>query len=85
MSLLVSLWMRHTYVREATSLDDFEFNSKLSLLLARHQSFNSRIKEFRILSDVYRHDLDNHVLCFCAVLNIQQLKLHYSPLMAIVW
>jgi hypothetical protein len=53
----------------------------LKHLLARHETVNKRFKDFVILREIYRHDLDFHIYCFQAVANIVQLNIqHGHPL-----
>ena len=42
---------------------------------SRHKTINSRFKEWRILGDRFRHNLDKHYIMFQAVANIVQLGL----------
>jgi hypothetical protein len=51
---------------------------------ARHETVNSRLKAFKILSSTFRHSLDQHPACFYAVANIVQATIIYeSPLFPI--
>lgn len=48
---------------------------------ARHETVNARLKSFKVLSNKFRHSLDLHPLCFCAVANIVQVVImQESPL-----
>jgi hypothetical protein len=48
---------------------------------ARHESFNGRIKNFKCLSERFRHGIDKHHICFEAVCDIVQYQLENgSPL-----
>ena len=48
---------------------------------ARHETVNARIKIFKSMSNVFRHDLAKHGMCFTAVLVLTQLRLENdSPL-----
>jgi hypothetical protein len=48
---------------------------------ARHESFNARIKNFKCLSERFRHGIDKHQICFEAVCVIVQYQLENgSPL-----
>jgi hypothetical protein len=48
--------------------------------MSRHETVNRRMKEFGVLSQIFRHKSDaRHQLCFRAVLNIVQLKLVTNP------
>ena len=46
-----------------------------SLLRARHESLNCRIKSFKATSDVFRHSLSKHSSVFHAVSNICQISI----------
>ena len=37
---------------------------------ARHEAINKRLKQFGVLSRVFRHDISRHCDCFYAVANI---------------
>ena len=55
-----------------------EFKSRS---LAKHETFNGRLKCFGVLSQTYRHDVDKHELVFNAVAVIVQAQLmHGHPL-----
>ena len=45
------------------------------LMRARHETVNSRLKSFNVLSHRYRHNLSKHPLCFHAVANLVQVQL----------
>lgn len=44
-------------------------------IMARHETINRRLKQFGILSQIFRHSLDKHPDCFHAVVNITQLNI----------
>lgn len=48
---------------------------EIKRIMARHESVNSRLKAFHVLSGTFRHDLKKHHLCFYAVANMVQLML----------
>lgn len=48
---------------------------KVSLLRARHETVNLRLKRFNILSSRFRHKLELHGICFHAVPQIVQTAL----------
>ena len=48
---------------------------KQKQFMARHETVNGRMKSFRVLSSVYRHNLTFHSNCFYAVANIVQLMI----------
>lgn len=51
-------------------------NSELhNLIMARHETINRRLKEFKILSEDFRHQLQKHPMIVNAVANIVQLML----------
>lgn len=47
----------------------------IKLIRARHETLNSRLKNFGCLSSVWRHDLDKHWISFYSVIVITQLSL----------
>jgi hypothetical protein len=46
-----------------------------SIVRARHETFNSRLKKFKILSTTYRNARDTHYQVFHALVNILQLEI----------
>jgi hypothetical protein len=46
-----------------------------SLVRARHETINARIKNFRILSTKFRNDLSNHYMAFHAITNVLQIEI----------
>ena len=66
------------------STDSNELRSFKSRCRARHETFNSRIKNFRVLSDTYRHDIRKHQSAFQAVCVIVQYQIRNgAPLFVI--
>lgn len=57
-----------TYFKQPTSLHE-------KRILARHETLNGRLKNFKILSSKYRHPLKKHPRVFHAVVNIVQVCL----------
>eukprot|EP00171_Calliarthron_tuberculosum_P001902 IDg1902t1 len=55
-------------------------HSTYSLLRGRHENMNKRLKQFFVLRHRFRHDIDLHVFCFHAVLNVTALMLEEEPL-----
>jgi len=53
----------------------FAYNNSMLVkkILARHETVNSRLKNFKVLSDRFRHNLTFHKYCFHAVANIVQM------------
>jgi len=50
-------------------------------LRARQETVNTRLTNFKAMSDVWRHDIDRHSIAFCAVLVIVQIQIeHGNPL-----
>ena len=47
----------------------------------RHETVNARIKQFKVLTDRFRHDILKHSSCFraCAVLTQLSFKYDKSP------
>lgn len=44
-------------------------------IMARHETVNRRIKQFRALGQKFRHDRQKHPMVFHAVINLTQLML----------
>lgn len=42
---------------------------------SRHETVNSRLKAFKVLSTPFRHDISKHLLCFYAVAKIVQMSI----------
>lgn len=60
-------------------------NSKRhKFIMSRHETVNKRLKQFRVLSETYRHKLSAHKYCFHAVVNLTQLSIVYEePLFSV--
>ena len=56
---------------------------KAAEIRARHETYNGRLKSWRVLSNTFRHNVSKHGLCFYAVANIVQLELDSKPLFLI--
>ena len=53
-------------------------------VLCRHETVNGRLKNFAVMSAVFRHSISKHSNCFWAVLNITQLIIqNESPLFSL--
>ena len=50
--------------------------NKIVCILARHETVNSRIKQFKILTESFRHNLSLHPICFHAIANIVQIQIN---------
>lgn len=48
-------------------------NPKINLILARHETINKRLKQWKCMSVRFRHPLHKHPQCFHAVINIVKL------------
>lgn len=48
---------------------------KQKQFMARHETVNGRLKSFRVLSTIFRHDLTLHSACFYAVANLVPLTI----------
>ena len=44
-------------------------------IMARHETVNKRVKQFRVLQNCFRHAVDKHQICFYAVCNLTQLMI----------
>ena len=56
-------------------LDSAEAKSRKALARARHECTNRKFKEWKVLKEVFRHDLALHAKVFTAVANIVQVKI----------
>lgn len=45
------------------------------VFLARHETLNGRLKNFKVLSDTFRHALPKHPKCVHAIVNLTQLAI----------
>jgi hypothetical protein len=52
-----------------------------NLVRARHETVNARLKQFSILTQVFRHDIDKHLYVFmaCAVMTQLTFERGYRP------
>jgi hypothetical protein len=50
-------------------------NRQHKLIMARHEHINKRIKDFTLMSRVWRHGWQSHILAFYAVVSLTQIKL----------
>lgn len=54
-------------------------------IMSRHETVNKRIRQFKILNDIFRHNIQNHPLIFHAIVNITQLMIENGePLFKVV-
>jgi DDE superfamily endonuclease len=44
-------------------------------IMARHETVNRRLKQFKVLGDRFRHEVTKHPICFHAVVNITELMI----------
>ena len=53
----------------------------MSMIRARHETLNGKLKNFNVLNQPFRHDLDKHQSCFLAVANLVEITIKAeSPL-----
>ena len=51
---------------------------------SRHETVNKHFKQWAILNQIYRHNLDDHTYVFCAIVVLAQLSLENSePLFSV--
>ena len=43
--------------------------------MGRHEGINKLVKDFKCMSDTWRHGWESHVSAFYAVINLAQIKL----------
>lgn len=56
-----------------------------SVIMARHETVNKRIKQFKILKYTYRNAIEKHPLAFHAVVNLTQLMIRNGhPLFSVL-
>lgn len=48
-------------------------NAGHKYIMSRHETVNKRFRQFRVLGNTFRHDIDKHTSCFHAVANITAL------------
>jgi hypothetical protein len=54
------------------------------VVMARHETVNSRLKEFAVLDEAFHHNINYHGRCFIAVANVVQLRIENgSPLFSV--
>ena len=52
----------------------------LTLIRARHENVNARLKIFNVLTSKFRHSIHRHRACFMAVVNVTCLSVELEPL-----
>lgn len=62
------------YCETPTGLNNDDQKMK-SIARSRHETMNRRLKQFGVLVQTFRHDLQKHVYCFHAIANIVQLDI----------
>jgi hypothetical protein len=71
------------FIATPNSHDTAEVRAFKSRILARHESFNGKVKQFKILRDRFRHGVEKHSMAFEAACVITQYRLeHGSALMS---
>lgn len=55
---------------------------KTSKIRARHESYNRRFKQWKVLGGLFRHKLQKHKFVFNAVANITQMMLDQGEMMS---
>ena len=58
-------------------------SSRLSIIRARHENANMRLKTFAVLRNRLRLDISRHADCFYAVLNITKAVMVEEPLFSV--
>jgi hypothetical protein len=67
----------YTNFETPTGLNNYDQRMK-KLARARHETINSRLKYFKVLSGTFHHELEKHGTCFMAVANITQLNIMHG-------
>ena len=58
-----------------------ESAAQQGIIRARHETINSRLKVYNVLSSTFRHDRSLHCMCVKAIANMTQLMLRtFQPL-----
>ena len=70
-----------TPIRDS-ELSDVEkrYNRWIRRLLARHENVNKRLKDFKILTTIFRHSENYHNTCFMACAVLTQLSMQVEPI-----
>ena len=55
--------------------DNSNFNREHKLIMARHEHINKRVKDFKCMSDTWRHGWESHIPTFYAVIALTQIRL----------
>ena len=63
------------FISTANGLDPRELAEFKERVLSRHESFNQRIKNYKCLSERFRHNLELHKTCFEAVCAITMYEI----------
>lgn len=72
--------------RGVNGLDVPDYMHYHSAVRARHETLNSKLKRFNVLTRTFRHERPLHVLCFHAVANITQTVISLEePLFQLPW
>lgn len=56
-------------------------NDYITEVLSHHETVNSRLKDFDVLSGTFRYGLDLHIDCFHAVASLAQLMIENGHLL----
>jgi hypothetical protein len=68
------------YVSTSNDLDPREVAEFKERVLARHESFNKRLKIYGCLNQRFRHGVDNHKVAFEAICVLTTYELEDCPL-----
>ena len=55
---------------------EHEFHRTIRILLARHETVNKRIKDYKCMRELWRHGWEKHIIAFNAITNLVELKLN---------
>lgn len=54
-------------------------------IMSRHETVNKRIRQFKVLYNTFRHNMDKHKKCFDSVVNITALVIKFEePLFSVL-
>ncbi|KAJ3316948.1 hypothetical protein HDU76_001453 [Blyttiomyces sp. JEL0837] len=74
-----------TYIDGRGQRDDViaRHNENIKNMKARHETVNKRLKDFAILTQMFRGNMDRHHILFAAVAEITNIKLQRQPLFSL--
>ena len=65
-------------ITQLSAKDDSHYDL-MNRARARHETVNARLKQWKCLSERFRHDFNKHHICFRAVATLEQMKMNHNP------